>query len=121
MRAAIITTEARATDIVTAEVCGQRFRYRSVPMATKKKKRSSLKRIRQTTRRTSIKTLARSAARTAVKDARKAIEQGGEAVHEAIADAASILDRAAKRGAIHKNAARRGRSRIAKRAAKKTA
>ncbi len=90
-------------------------------MATKKKKRSSLKRMRQTQRRTSINTLARSAARTAVKDARKAIEQGGEAVHEAIAEAASILDRATKRGAIHKNAARRGRSRIAKRAAKKTA
>lgn len=90
-------------------------------MATKKKKRSSLKRMRQTTRRTTIKTLARSAARTAVKDARKAIEQGGAAMQEAVAEAASILDRAAKRGAIHKNAARRGRSRIAKRASKKTA
>ena len=84
-------------------------------MATKKKKRSSLKRIRQTTRRTSIKTIATSAARTAVKNARKAIEQGGEAVQEAVAEAASVLDRAAKRGAIHKNAARRGRSRVAKR------
>jgi small subunit ribosomal protein S20 len=84
-------------------------------MATKKKKRSSLKRMRQTQRRTSIKTIARSAARTAVRTARQAIEQGGEAVQEVVAEAASVLDRAAKRGAIHKNAARRGRSRIAKR------
>ncbi len=88
-------------------------------MATKKKKRSSLKRIRQTTRRTSIKTLARSAARSAVKAAREALEKGGEAAETAVAEASSILDRAAKRGAIHKNAARRGRSRIAKRATKK--
>ena len=88
-------------------------------VATKKKERSSLKRIRQTTRRTSIKTLARSAARTAVKAARDAIEKGGEAAGSAVAEASSILDRAAKRGAIHKNAARRGRSRIAKRSNKK--
>ncbi len=88
-------------------------------MATKKKKRSSLKRMRQTTRRTTIKTLARSAARTAVKAAREAIEKGGEAAGTAVAEASSILDRAAKRGAIHKNAARRGRSRLAKREAKK--
>ena len=88
-------------------------------MATKKKKRSSLKRMRQTTKRTSIKTLARSAARTAVKVAREAIEKGGEAAETAVAEASSILDRAAKRGAIHKNAARRGRSRIAKRSNKK--
>lgn len=95
------------------------FRYRSLPMATKKKKRSSLKRMRQTERRTSIKTLARSAARTAVKAARQALEMGGEAAETAVAEASSILDRAAKRRAIHKNAARRGRSRLAKREAKK--
>jgi small subunit ribosomal protein S20 len=87
-------------------------------MATKKKKRSSLKRMRQTTRRTSIKTLARSAARTGVKAARDLIEKGGAAAESAVAEASSILDRAAKRGAIHKNAARRGRSRVAKRANK---
>jgi small subunit ribosomal protein S20 len=88
-------------------------------MATKKKKRSSLKRMRQTTRRTAIKTLARSAARTALKVGREALDKGGEAAGTALADASSVLDRAAKRGAIHKNAARRGRSRLAKRAAKK--
>jgi small subunit ribosomal protein S20 len=87
-------------------------------MATKKKKRSSLKRMRQTTRRTTIKPLARSAARTALRTAREAIEKGGDAAETAVAEASSILDRAAKRGAIKKNAARRGRSRIAKRANK---
>jgi small subunit ribosomal protein S20 len=92
--------------------------YRSAPMA--KKKRSALKRIRQTQKRTSIKTIARSAARSAVKTARAAIEKGGDTVQEAVAEAASMLDRAAKRGAIHKNAARRKRSRIAKRAGKGT-
>lgn len=85
-----------------------------------KKKRSALKRIRQTQRRTTIKTVARSAARSAVKTARAAIEKGGDAVQGAVAEAASMLDRAAKRGAIHKNAARRSRSRVAKRAAKST-
>jgi small subunit ribosomal protein S20 len=88
-------------------------------MATKKRKRSALKRIRQTQRRTTIKTLARSAARSAVRTARAAFEKGGEAAETALSEASSILDRAAKRGAIHKNAARRGRSRLAKREAKK--
>ena len=83
-----------------------------------KKKRSALKRIRQTGRRTTIKTLASSASRTAVRVAREAISAGKE-IEEAIANAASALDKAAKRGAIHKNAARRKRSRLAK-AANKT-
>lgn len=79
-----------------------------------KKKRSALKRIRQTRRRTTIKTLARSASRTAVKAARAATGD----VAEAVSSAASALDKAAKRGAIHKNAARRSKSRLMKRAAK---
>ena len=52
-----------------------------------------------------------------MKTARTAFEKGGEAAESALAEASSILDRAAKRGAIHKNAARRGRSRLAKREA----
>ena len=79
-----------------------------------KKKRSALKRIRQTKRRTDIKTLARSAARTAVKRAREA-KDGGE---DAVRTAASALDKAVKRGGIHKNAARRRRSRLARAARK---
>jgi small subunit ribosomal protein S20 len=80
-----------------------------------KKKRSALKRIRQTRRRTAIKTLARSASRTAVKRAR----EGGTDAAQLLREAASALDKAAKRGGIHKNAARRRRSRLAKAANKK--
>jgi small subunit ribosomal protein S20 len=94
-------------------------------MPAKKRKRSALKRIRQTQRRTNVRTIGRSAARTAVRAAREAIAKGGdvlakggEAAQDVIAAAASALDRAAKRGSIHKNSARRRKSRIAKAAAK---
>ena len=87
-------------------------------MATKKRKRSALKRIRQTTRRTSMRTIGRSAARTAVRTARDAIAKGTQTAEDMIAAAASALDKAAKRGSIHKNSARRRRSRIAKAATK---
>ena len=86
------------------------------PMA--KKKRSALKRIRQAPRRAEIKTLTRSSARTAVKTARSAIESKAEGSAEAVKAAASALDKAVKRGGIHKNAAARRKSRLAKRAAK---
>jgi small subunit ribosomal protein S20 len=101
-------------------------------MPAKKRKRSALKRIRQTQRRTNVRTIGRSAARTAVRAAREAIAKGGDALakggdalakggekaQDVIAAAASALDKAAKRGSIHKNSARRRRSRIAKAAAK---
>lgn len=85
-----------------------------------KKKRSTLKRIRQTKRRTETKTLTRSAARTAVRAAREAIAAGGEAATDAVRNAASALDKARKRGGIHKNAARRRKSRVMKRQARAT-
>ncbi len=80
-----------------------------------KKKRSALKRIRQTRRRTTIKTLARSSSRTAVRRARGA----GADAQELLRMAASALDKAVKRGGIHKNAARRARSRLARAANRK--
>ena len=85
-----------------------------------KKKRSALKRIRQAPRRAAIKVLTRSAARTAVKSARVALESKAEGSADAVRAAASALDKAVKRGGIHKNAAARKKSRLAKRAAKKT-
>jgi small subunit ribosomal protein S20 len=85
-----------------------------------KKKRSALKRIRQAPRRAAIKVLARSAARTAVKSARAALESKSEGSADAVRAAASALDKAVKRGGIHKNAAARKKSRLAKRAAKTT-
>jgi small subunit ribosomal protein S20 len=81
-----------------------------------KKKRSALKRIRQAPRRAEIKTLARSAARTAVKSARAAIGSRAEGTADAVKSAASALDKAVKRGGIHKNAAARRKSRLAKQA-----
>jgi small subunit ribosomal protein S20 len=84
-----------------------------------KKKRSTLKRIRQTGRRTTIKTLARSASRTAVKAARDAIATGAKDVQEIVRGAASVLDKAVKRGGLHKNAARRRKSRLMKQSAKR--
>jgi len=65
-----------------------------------------------------MRTVGRSAARTAVRAARDAIAKGSEAAADVISAAASALDKAAKRGSIHKNSARRRRSRIAKAAAK---
>jgi small subunit ribosomal protein S20 len=85
-----------------------------------KKKRSALKRIRQAPRRAAIKVLTRSAARTAVKSARAALESRAEGSADAVRAAASALDKAVKRGGIHRNAAARKKSRLAKRAAKKT-
>ncbi|HEX9269231.1 MAG TPA: 30S ribosomal protein S20 [Candidatus Limnocylindria bacterium] len=79
-----------------------------------KKKRSALKRIRQAPRRAAIKVLARSSARTAVKRARVAIAAGAADAADAVRDAASALDRAAKRKGIHPNAAARRKSRLAK-------
>ena len=82
-----------------------------------KKKRSALKRIRQAPRRAAIKTLARSASRTAVKTARTAIDSKSDGAPDAVKAAASALDKAVKRGGIHKNAAARRKSRLAKRSA----
>jgi small subunit ribosomal protein S20 len=108
--------EARAIDIGNGMILRHRVSF--APMPAKKRKRSALKRIRQTQRRTSMRTIGRSAARTAVRTARDAISKGGEKAGDMISAAASALDKAAKRGSIHKNSARRRRSRIAKAATK---
>jgi small subunit ribosomal protein S20 len=82
-----------------------------------KKKRSALKRIRQAPRRAQVKVLTRSSARTAVKSAREAIDSKADGAAESVRAAASALDKAVKRGGIHKNAAARKKSRLAKRSA----
>jgi small subunit ribosomal protein S20 len=108
--------EARAIDIGNTEIVRHRVSFG--PMPAKKRKRSALKRIRQTQRRTSMRTIGRSAARTAVRTARDAIAKGTETASDMISAAASAFDKAAKRGSIHKNSARLRRSRIAKAATK---
>ena len=82
-----------------------------------KKKRSALKRIRQAPRRAAVKVLTRSSARTAVKSAREAVDSKVEGAAEVVRAAASALDKAVKRGGIHRNAAARKKSRLAKRSA----
>jgi small subunit ribosomal protein S20 len=51
--------------------------------------------------------------KTFVKKARAAIETGeAEAIKKALAEAASVIDKAAEKGIIHKNAAARRKSRL---------
>src|SRR4029078_9412311 len=115
-RVTIMIADARAIDIGNTEIVRHRVSFASMP--AKKRKRSALKRIRQTQRRTSMRTIGRSAARTAVRTARDAIAKGTETASDMISAAASALDKAAKGGEIHNTRPRRRRSRIAKAATK---
>ena len=65
---------------------------------------------RRSVRNRSIRTLDKSA----VKKAEKLISAGDAAVKEAVATAASTLDKSAKRGVIHANKAARTKSRLMK-------
>jgi small subunit ribosomal protein S20 len=59
----------------------------------------------------------RSQLKTRVKAAEKAVGEGAEALEAAAVSAVSVIDRAATKGVIHKNAAARKKSRLAKRLA----
>ena len=74
---------------------------------------SALKRVRTAERRAAINQPRRSAAKTLVSKAVR-VASGGQPgdVNEALRDALSALDRAAKAGAIHPNAAARRKSRL---------
>ena len=78
----------------------------------------SLKEVRASARRGAVQTPKRSQARSLVAAALAVITgaKPGDA-KVAVSDASSALDRAAKSGAIHKNAAARRKSRLAKKAA----
>ena len=75
---------------------------------------SGLKRVRQAERRHAILQPRRTAAKTFVSNALIAASAGGDAAAtaQALADAHAALDRAAKAGAIHPNAAARRKSRL---------
>ena len=75
--------------------------------------KSALKRWRQNERARARNKGVRSEARTSVKNARTAILDGTDA-DAAIQEATRVLDRAAKRNVIHKNAASRQKSRLMK-------
>ncbi len=77
--------------------------------------RSAKKRIRQTERRTLHNRMIRSRFRTAIRRFREAVASGDlERVKAAFARATSLLDKAAKVGVIHPNAAARRKSRLAR-------
>jgi small subunit ribosomal protein S20 len=75
---------------------------------------SAIKRVRQSERRRAINQPRRSAAKTLISKALTATttDASPEEVQEAVRRAVSALDRAAKSGAIHRNAAARRKSRL---------
>lgn len=77
--------------------------------------RSAIKRVRQNVRRVAVNMPRRTAAKTFVAKAIRTASGGAtDAAAEALAEAMSALDRAAKAGAIHPNAAARRKSRLAR-------
>ena len=75
--------------------------------------KSAEKRARQSAKRRERNRVLRSSARTAIRKARTAIESGNdEQAKEAIHTAERALDRAAAKGASHRNYASRRKSRI---------
>jgi small subunit ribosomal protein S20 len=81
--------------------------------------KSSKKDIKRSTKRRITNTATKSALKTYVKKVRTAVTTSEPAnVSTALVNAVSALDKAAQRGVIHKNAAARRKSRIAKAANK---
>ena len=76
---------------------------------------SGLKRVRSSERRNAVLGPRRAAAKTLIRKAIAAAETptGGDDPQAALSEAMSALDRAAKTGAIHRNAAARRKSRLA--------
>jgi small subunit ribosomal protein S20 len=78
--------------------------------------KSALKRIRQNEKKRLRNRIYISRTRTEVKQARQAISAGNvDAARQATLEAIRILDKAANKGIIHKNAAARRKSRLMKR------
>ena len=77
--------------------------------------KSAIKEIRASERRRKVNQMHRSRARTQVKQTRILIEDGELAEAQAMLNqAASALDKAAKKGALHPNTAARRKSRLMK-------
>ncbi|MCC6227034.1 MAG: 30S ribosomal protein S20 [Microthrixaceae bacterium] len=80
--------------------------------------KSQIKRNRQNEKARLRNKAVRSELKTRVKSAEAAAAAGGEAAAETATKAISTIDRAASKGVIHRNAAARKKSRLAKRLAK---
>ena len=77
--------------------------------------KSAIKRVKTAEQKRSNNITAKSSMRTAVKNAEVAIANNDENVKDALLAATRKLDKAASKGLIHKNAAARKKSRLAKR------
>lgn len=78
--------------------------------------KSAIKRVQVNAKANAANTQAKSAMRTTIKKAEQAIATGAENAQELVVAASRALDKAASKGLIHKNAAARKKSRLAKKA-----
>lgn len=76
--------------------------------------KSAEKRNRQNSKRRDRNRVIRGSTRTAIKQARLMIENGDPGAADAVAVALKHIDRAASKGALHKNTAARSKSRLAR-------
>ena len=83
------------------------------PTKQKKRSKSVLKNIRQTERRTIVNRANRTRVRTAIRKFRTALASGGaDAAQKLLGLTLHELDRAARKGSLSRNAARRYKSRL---------
>ena len=75
--------------------------------------KSAIKRVKVTEKKTAANKMKKSEMRTAIKKTKASIAEGTESA-EALKNAQKTLDKAAAKGYIHKNAAARTKSRLAK-------
>ncbi|WP_332647003.1 30S ribosomal protein S20 [Lysinibacillus sp. 54212] len=78
--------------------------------------KSAIKRVKVAEKANAANSQAKSAMRTTVKKAEQALATGAENAQELVVAASKALDKAASKGLIHKNAASRKKSRLAKKA-----
>ncbi|WP_285395108.1 30S ribosomal protein S20 [Lysinibacillus sp. fls2-241-R2A-57] len=78
--------------------------------------KSAIKRVKVNAKANAANTQAKSAMRTTVKKAENAVAANAENAQELLQAAYKSLDKAASKGLIHKNAAARKKSRLAKKA-----
>ena len=78
--------------------------------------KSAIKRVKVAEKANAANVQAKSAMRSTVKKAEQALATGAENAQELVVAASKALDKAATKGLIHKNAASRKKSRLAKKA-----
>jgi small subunit ribosomal protein S20 len=93
--------------------CNER-EFEHVPKPNTNRGKSAVRSLRVARTRTLRNQSVKSAIKTFVKKTRAAIVGGEEQATEFLQQTASIVDKAAKRGIIHKNAAARRKSRLTK-------